>query len=179
MVWFSDRETGGVPSTDGGAGRLGAVVDFDRNTDRWLSAVVQLKPASERAPEDEVEDAGPAPAVTVPEGIHIAPAPGEATREVKVPVAVAQVARTKQFFANSRFEVHAPVGSTFSIGGKKSLFEQFFDVALTVDEDQLGAPVSVEGGGRTLGLGTLPEEVQQVVAEIAFLPAVQVPGAPT
>ena len=170
---------GRAPSSAGAASRLAAVSDFDRNTDRWLSAVVQLKPANERAPEDAVEEAGPAPQVQVPEGIHIAPAPGEATREVKVPVAVAQVARIKQFFANSGFEVHAPVGSTFSIGGKQSLFERFFEVTLEVDEDQLGAPVSVQGGGRSLNLSTLPQEFRDIVAEISFIPAVQVPGAPT
>ncbi len=154
------------------------MADFDRNTDRWLSAVVQLKPANERAPEDAVEEARPAPQVAVPEGIHIAPAPGEAPREVKVPVAVAQVARIKQFFANSGFEVHAPVGSQFSIGGKQSVFERFFATSLTVDEEQLGAPVSVEGGGRNLPLSTLPEEFQAIVAEVSFVPAIQIPGLP-
>ena len=153
-------------------------MDFDRNTDRWISAVVQLKPANERAPEGAYEDAGPAPDVKVPEGVNIAPAPGEATREVKVPVAVAQLARTKQFFANSGFEVHAPVGVTFSIGAKKSHFERFFETALEIDEEQLGAPVSVEGGGRSLTLATLPDEYRKLVQEITFIPAVRVPGLP-
>lgn len=154
--------------------------DFDRNTDRWLSAVVKLKPVEERAPDAGVaeEESGPPPNVQVPEGIHIAPAPGEATREVKVPVAVAQVARAKQYFANSGFEVHAPVGSTFSIGGKQSVFERFFETTLTVDEDQLGSPVSVEGGDRFLGLDTLTDEMRVIVADISFIPAVQVPGLP-
>lgn len=154
--------------------------DFDRNTDRWLSAVVKLKPVEERAPDtgEAQEEAGPPPNVQVPEGIHIAPAPGEATREVKVPVAVAQVARAKQYFANSGFEVHAPVGSTFSIGGKQSVFERFFETTLTVDEDQLGSPVSVEGGDRFLSLDTLTDEMRVIVADISFIPAVQVPGLP-
>ncbi len=154
--------------------------DFDRNTDRWLSAVVKLKPVEERAPDtgETQEEAGPPPNVQVPEGIHIAPAPGEATREVKVPVAVAQVARAKQYFANSGFEVHAPVGSTFSIGGKQSVFERFFETTLTVDEDQLGSPVSVEGGDRFLSLDTLTDEMRVIVADISFIPAVQVPGLP-
>lgn len=153
--------------------------DFDRNTDRWLSAVVKLKPVEERAPETgETEEEAPPPNVQVPEGIHIAPAPGEATREVKVPVAVAQVARVKQYFANSGFEVHAPVGSTFSIGAKQSVFERFFETTLTVDEDQLGCPVSVEGGDRFLGLDTLDGEMRVIVADISFIPAVQVPGLP-
>ena len=154
-------------------------MDFDRNTDRWLSAVVELRPVEERAPEDqeaESEEAAPAP-LKVPEGVHIAPAPGEATREVKVPVAVAQVARTKQFFANAGFEVHAPVGSMFSIGAKKSLFERFFGVSLTVDENQLGNPVSVEGADRDLGLEPLPEEIQRIVGRISFLAAPDLPGA--
>ena len=153
-------------------------MDFDRNTDRWLSAVVQLKPVGERAPGSAEEDTGPPPRVDIPEGVNIAPAPGEAPREVKVPVAVAQVARCKQWFANSGFEVHAPVGSTFSIGGKQSQFERFFETTLTVDEEQLGNPVSLESGGRVLGLGVLPDEMKGIVAEISFTPAVQVPGAP-
>ncbi|MGH3368652.1 MAG: hypothetical protein ACRDPR_01500 [Nocardioidaceae bacterium] len=157
------------------------MVDFDRNTDRWLSAVVQLKAVEERAPEGadgEEPEGGPPTHVDVPEGIHIAPAPGEETREVKVPVAVAQVARAKQFFATSGFEVHAPVGSTFSIGAKQSVFERFFDVALTVDETQLGNPVSLEDGSRTLALDVLPGEMQLLVADITFAPAVQIPGLP-
>lgn len=152
--------------------------DLDRNTDRWLSAVVQLRPAEERAPGDEPVSQPP-PTVAIPEGVHIAPAPGAATREVKVSVAVAQVARTKQFFANTGFEVHAPVGSTFSIGGKQSTFERYFDVELTVDESQLGSPVSTAAGERHLSLSPLPEEFQLIVESITFPPAVTVPGMPT
>jgi hypothetical protein len=152
-------------------------VDFDRNTDRWISAVVQLKPAHERAPEDAYEEAA-APQVSVPEGVNVETAKDEKPREMKVPVAVAQVARTKQFFATSGFEVHAPVGGSFSIGGKKSHFERFFDTSLEVDEDQLGAPVSVTGGGRSLSLEPLPEEFRGLVQEISFIPAVEVPGLP-
>ena len=140
--------------------------------------MVQLRPVEERAPGEE-SVAPETPRIDIPEGIHIAPAPGEATREVKVPVAVAQVARTKQFFANSGFEVHAPVGSTFSIGGKQSTFERFFDVELMVDENQLGSPVSTVAGDRHLDLHTLPEEFQVIVGSITFPPAVTVPGMPT
>lgn len=154
------------------------MVDFDRNTDRWVSAVVQLRPVEERAPAsaEQTEEASPPPEVEVPEGVHIAPAPGEATREVKVPVAVAQVARAKQYFANSGFEVHAPVGDTFSIGGKQSMFERFFGVSLTVDETQLGSPVSIEGGGRELSIEPLDEEMRTIVGQISFIPAVEIPG---
>jgi hypothetical protein len=152
-------------------------VDFDRNTDRWISAVVQLKPAAERAPEEAYES-GPAVKVAVPEGVNITTAKDEQPKEMKVPVAVAQVARTKQFFANAGFEVHAPVGGSFSIGAKKSHFERFFETSLEVDEDQLGCPVSVAGGGRQLTVEALPEEFVVLVQEIAFIPAVQVPGLP-
>lgn len=152
--------------------------DLDRNLDRWLSAVVQLRPVEERAPGDEPV-APPPPDITIPEGVHIAPAPGAPTREVKVPVAVAQVARTKQFFANSGFEVHAPVGSTFSIGGKQSVFERFFDVELSVDETQLGSPVSTASGERHLDLDTLPEEFHLILESITFPPAVEIPGLAT
>lgn len=149
--------------------------DLDRNLDRWLSAVVRLLPPEVRAPGDEPV-APPIPNIAIPEGIHIAPAPGEATREVKVPVAVAQVARIKQFFANTGFEVHAPVGSTFSIGGKQSTFERFFDVELTVDESQLGSPVSTAAGERHLTLDTLPDEFGGIVESISFMAAIQIPG---
>lgn len=149
--------------------------DLDRNADRWLSAVVQLLPAAVRAPGDEPVSQPP-PNIAVPEGVHIAPAPGEATREVKVPVAVAQVARIKQYLANTGFEVHAPVGATFSIGGKQSVFERYFEVELTVDESQLGSPVSTASGERHLSLSTLPEEFHGIVESITFPPAVQVPG---
>lgn len=151
-------------------------MDFDRNTDRWISAVVQLKPASERAPEEAYEESGPALKVDIPEGVNIATAKDEQPKEMRVPVAVAQVARTKQFFANSGFEVHAPVGGSFSIGGKKSHFERFFEASLEVDEDQLGCPVSVEGGDRQLSLETLPEEFRVLVQDISFVQAVQIPG---
>lgn len=151
--------------------------DLDRNTDRWLSGVVQLLPVETRAP--NAEPVAPVtPNIAIPEGIHIAPAPGAATREVKVPLAAAQVARTKQFFANSGFEVHAPVGSTFSIGGKQSTFERFFEVELTVDESQLGSPVSTSTGERHLSLATLPDEFKAIVESVTFPPAIQVPGLP-
>ena len=152
--------------------------DLDRNVDRWLSALVRLLPAEVRAP-DGATISRPAPNVAIPEGVHIAPAPGEATREVKVPVAVAQVARIKQYFANTGFEVHAPVGATFSIGGKQSAFERYFNVELTVDESQLGCPVSTLSGDRHLTLETLPEEFKVLVESITFPPAVEVPGMPT
>lgn len=147
---------------------------IDRNADIWLSAVVQLRPPEERvvpgAPADEVTTPQ---APKVPEGVHIAPAPGEAPREVKVPVATAQMARAKQFFTSSGFEVHAPVGATFSIGARQSVFERFFGVTLHVDPDQLGTPVEVEGGGRELSLDPLSEEVRGVVASITFPPPVE------
>lgn len=171
------------------------MAEIDRNVDRWLSAVVQLKPVEERAPGEErfapetpqfdIPESihGKAPvkapedtAEKAPEGVHIAPAPGATTREVKVPVSVAQVARTKQFFANSGFEVHAPVGSTFSIGGKQSTFQRFFDVELMLDETQLGSPVSTKAGETSLDLGILPEEFQQIVQSVTFPPAVEIPG---
>ena len=151
--------------------------DFDRNTDRWISAVVQLKPASERAPEDAYEK-GSAPKLDIPEGVNVATARDEQPKEMRVPVAVAQVARTKQVLANSGFEVHAPVGGSFSIGGKKSHFERFFETTLEIDEDQLGCPVSVEGGGRQLSLDTLPEEFRALIQDISFVQAVQIPGLP-
>lgn len=164
--------------------------EIDRNADRWLSAVVKLKPVEERAPGEEriapeapqfdipesIHGNAPEAPGKAPEGVHIAPAPGEATREVKVPVSVAQVARTKQFFANSGFEVHAPVGSSFSIGGKQSTFERFFEVELTLDETQLGSPVSTAAGERSLRLATLPEEFRAIVESVTFPPAVEIPG---
>lgn len=147
----------------------------EEKVDRWLSAVVKLKPAHERAP-DEEPVTPETPRIDVPEGIHIAPAPGEAPREVKVPVSVAQVSRTKQFFTSSGFEVHAPVGATFSIGGKQSTFERFFGVELMVDESQMGSPVSTVSGDRHIALDALPDEFKAIVESVTFPPAVQIPG---
>lgn len=149
----------------------------EEKVDRWLSAVVRLKPAAERAG-DEQPVVQSAPNIDVPEGVNIAPAPGEAPREVKVPVAVAQVARTKQFFTSSGFEVHAPVGDTFSIGGKQSVFERFFGVELKVDEDQLGSPVSTASGERHVPVDNLPDEFKALVDSVSFPPAVKIPGLP-
>ncbi len=148
---------------------------IDRNVDVWLSAVVELRPPEEReVAEQPAEEETAVPAQPqVPEGVHIAPAPGEAPREVKVPVAAAQMARAKQYFTSSGFEVHAPVGSTFSIGARQSAFERFFGVTLHVDADQLGSPVEVEGGGRELSLEPLSEEVRGVVRQISFPPPVK------
>lgn len=87
------------------------------------------------------------------------------------------VAAVKAFFTRAGFEVHAPVGTTFSIAATLSHFEDFFGQHLVVDEDELGAPVSVADGARQLSLEALPDDVRALVEEISFLPPPELPGA--
>lgn len=107
--------------------------------DPTISAVVQLASAAER------EDAG-AP------GLH----DNQATATIKT------------HLTKAGFEVHAPFHSSFSIGGKQSLFESYFGQKLTVDEGLI-SEVSVEGGGRDLSVEALPDDVRPLVRSISFV----------
>lgn len=95
--------------------------------------------------------------------------------DVAVPTQGGAIARTKAYFTKSGFEVHAPLGVTFSIGNRKSRFETFFGQPLVIDEDRLGGPVTTEDGGRELPLEPLPEEIREMV-ETVTLPALDLPG---
>jgi len=79
------------------------------------------------------------------------------------------IAQTKGHFTSAGFEVHAPLGLSFSIGGKRSLFERVFGEALSVDEETLGASVRTQEGGMDLPTGGLPEEIRSRVRAVSFV----------
>ncbi len=78
---------------------------------------------------------------------------------------------TSQLKANltkAGFEVHAPFRTTFSIGAKKSLFEEYFAQKLVIDEDLLGI-VTIDGGAQELPLDAVPDDVRAFVHSITFV----------
>ena len=90
--------------------------------------------------------------------------------DVAVPTQGGAIARAKAYFTKAGFEVHAPLGATFSIGNRKSRFETFFGQPLVIDENRLGGPVTTEAGSRELPLEPLPDEIREMIETIA-LPA--------
>ncbi|MEO6120533.1 MAG: hypothetical protein ABIW46_00475 [Acidimicrobiales bacterium] len=80
------------------------------------------------------------------------------------------IAKAKGHFTATGFEVHAPLGTSFSIGGKRSLFERVFGQPLTVDEQTVGAVVTVEGGGLDLPIEGLPDDLRAQVKGVSFMP---------
>jgi len=77
-------------------------------------------------------------------------------------------AQLKANLTKAGFEVHAPFQTSFSIGAKKSLFEEYFAQKLNVDEDLLGI-VTVDGGAQELSLDAVPDDVKSFVHSIAFV----------
>lgn len=97
-------------------------------------------------------------------------------REIPVPPSGSPAARARTYFTSAGFEIHAPLGTMFSIGAARSRFESFFEARLVVDEEHLGAPMTTESGGRDLPLDGLPEEIQRLVERVSLpLPPV-LPG---
>jgi hypothetical protein len=78
-------------------------------------------------------------------------------------------AQVKGWFTKAGFEVHAPFISSFSIGAKRSLFEETFGTHLVIEEG-LTSSVTLEGGGRDLDVERLPEEIRQLIKTISFIP---------
>ncbi len=141
--------------------------------------MVQVGPPEPGTVEDEAaERAQPvaAPAVQL-EGFTLEGDTGQAAASpASVPPTAAAMAKAKAFFTSAGFEVHAPVGSTFSIGGRRALFEKFFDTRLVVNEEELGSHVVTRTGENELSLDPLPDDVRRVVKAISFPPA---PAFPT
>jgi hypothetical protein len=117
--------------------------------DPSLSAVVQLANAEER-------EAAGAP------GLH----DNQAT------------AQSKSHFTKAHFEVHAPFQTSYSIGAKRSHFEEYFGQKLIVEEGLLTS-VTLEDGSRELTLDTVPDEVRPLIRSIFFTPPPDFPGGPT
>ncbi len=88
--------------------------------------------------------------------------------DVAVPTSGGDLARTKAYFTKAGFEVLAPLGLTFAIGNRKSRFETFFGLSLMLNDDVLGNPVTLEGGGRELPVEPLPDEIREMVESITL-----------
>lgn len=153
------------------------------DVDPFVSAVVQVRPQG-------AEDAGgpPAPdlqsvvseAAALLEGVDMGteepggpPAGGAGAPDV--PGQGGAAARVKGYFTTAGFEVHAPVGQSFSIGGRRSQFEAFFGQSLKVDEERLFSPVTTADGGDHLSLHALPEDVRDLVESVSFPPPPELP----
>ena len=76
----------------------------------------------------------------------------------------------KSRFTSAGFEVHAPFTGKFSIGAKRSLFEEFFGEALIVDDSNLIRDVTTSSGGYELPLANLPDDLRGLVGSVAFSP---------
>jgi hypothetical protein len=83
---------------------------------------------------------------------------------------LASISPVKGHFTSAGFEVHAPLGATFSIAGPKSLFDRTFDEELQVNDQELVTSVMTRDGGSDLPLDPLPEEVRAVVDSVSFIP---------
>lgn len=101
--------------------------------------------------------------------VHLGRAPGAPEPPEGSPAITRQdIYKAKGHFTSAGFEVHAPLASSFSIGGPKSLFERVFGERLKIDEDSLGGPVTTEDGGLELPLAGLPEEIGTTVRRVCF-----------
>src|SRR5262249_40779398 len=78
-------------------------------------------------------------------------------------------AQVKGWFTKAGFEVHAPFHTSFSIGGKQSLFQDTFQTQLVIEEG-LTSSVTLEGGGRELDKALLPDDVGELIRSIEFIP---------
>lgn len=80
------------------------------------------------------------------------------------------VGLAKQRLTSAGFEVHAPMGASFSIGAKQSLFESFFGAKVVVDDSELMRKVATEEGNLELPLEGVSEELRGLVQSVAFVP---------
>ena len=95
-----------------------------------------------------------------------------ATPESGIPLSedLRAIGLAKSRFTSAGFEVHAPFTGKFSIGGRRSLFEEFFGEQVLVDDSQLVRSVTNSKGGYDLPLDKLAEDLQGLVGSIEFMP---------
>lgn len=159
-----------------------AVDDGSPDHDPLVSALVRVRP-------DAVEGAGAAvedPTAVVSEAAAMlgggGPVPGggeggpAVPSDVAVPEQGSAMARAKGYFTRAGFEVHAPVGTSFSVAAGRSKFEEFFGVRLVVDEETLLSPVTTEDGGDELPLDAVPEDVRALLEGISLSRPPEIPG---
>ena len=118
--------------------------------------------------EEDLEDPTVSAVVTVlPKGERRAETP-----EGGVPLSedLRVIGLVKSRFTSAGFEVHAPFTGSFSIGGRRSLFESYFGKSVNVDDRQLIRKVTTEDGGYDLPLDVLPDELKGLIKSICFTP---------
>lgn len=147
------------------------------SSDQYVSAVVTLRPDDQQQdPEQSVEN----PEAVAAEGAaivagsasvpHLAGRRTARAKDVPVPAKGSAASRAKGYFTDAGFEVHAPLGATFSIGAPRSRFESFFGEPVVIDEEQIGGAVTNEAGGRDLPVEQLPDAVRVLIADISLPP---------
>lgn len=167
----------GEPGWAGWAGAGG-----DPPHDPLVAAVVHVRPEAEEATggvaaEDPTAVASQAAAILSGGGVpasDVASGPGGPT-DVTVPEQGSALARVKGYFTRAGFEVHAPVGTSFSIAAPRSRFEELFGERLVVDQERLLSPVTTADGGDALPLDRLPDEVQALVGAVSLPPPPELP----
>jgi hypothetical protein len=159
--------------------------DFDPEAlDPMVSAVVEVhddvpsEGASVENPIDVVSEAA-AMLAGVDLGLDVAPVPAQPTGTTVPDQENAgqgnAIATVKRYFEKARFDIHAPIGMTFSIAARRSFFEQFFGTRLLVDEDRFFAPVTTADGGDQLPVERLPDEIRDLVLRISLPPPPELP----
>ncbi len=76
----------------------------------------------------------------------------------------------KSRFTSAGFEVHAPFTGKFSIGAKRSVFEEFFGEPVVVDDSGFGRKATNKDGGYDLPLANMPDDLKGLVASVEFTP---------
>jgi hypothetical protein len=116
-------------------------------TDPTVSAIVELEGAAPGAGSDagSGEAAGP-------------------------PRDLATIAKTKSYFTTAGFEVHAPLGMSFSIAAKRSHFEEYFGQKLAIDDEDLFGAVTTEAGDAVLPLDPIPDDIRPMIRAVSFPP---------
>lgn len=95
-----------------------------------------------------------------------------ATPESGIPLSedLRAIGLAKSRFTSAGFEVHAPFTGKFSIGAKKSVFEEFFGEPVLVDDSDLIRKITNKDGGFDLPLAALPDDLKGLVDSVAFMP---------
>ena len=95
-----------------------------------------------------------------------------ATPESGIPLSedLRAIGLAKSRFTSAGFEVHAPFTGKFSIGAKRSVFEDFFGEPVVVDDSGFGRKVTNKDGGYALPMEAMPDDLKGLVASVEFTP---------
>jgi hypothetical protein len=155
--------------------------DFDgEGLDQMVSAVVELREdaaTSGAAVEDPINVVLEAASMLagVDLGLEETAAPRGEPAGTPAPGTGNAIAEAKRYFEKAKFDIHAPIGMTFSIAARRTYFEQFFGQRLVVDEERFFAPVTTADGGNQLPVDGLPEEIRSLVKTISLPPPPELP----